>query len=364
MKQPVTIFTLALGHGVNDFVAGYLLGNLLYWQLPVTQASLCFLVYNGLAFGGQYFAALWLSSVSNFSLVYIMVWLLNAAAIISFFCLPQLSFVLAGCASALYHVIGGTVAAQPQKASSIGLFAAPGIIGLAMAGYLAATGMNLWWLLFLLTLLFSVSGLFIPMYKPSDRKIETPSLAIDKHDRLMILLLTIITLRSALWNVFQLLHQHNYTWLLAIACSAFAGKILGGFISDRIGWRLYNLLSLCVSAPLVNFFKHDLVLFCVGVALLQSGIPASTALLLQSMKGEKEKGIGLSFGVAVFIAGIISVAMSAVDNSILLLIFFSLSILVSGYLMVIERKMIAPSNSFTFINRLLSPAKRIILKSR
>ncbi len=364
MKQPATLFTLALGHGVNDFVAGYLLGNLLYLHLPVAQASLCFLVYNGLAFGGQYVAALWLSARTNFRLVVSTAWLLNAAAIICFFYLPQLSFVLAGCASALYHVIGGTLATHQNKASSIGLFAAPGIIGLASAGYLAATGVNLWWLLVLVALLFSLSGLFIQLNKSKDHQMKKPSVSIDSHDRLMMLLLTIITLRSALWNVFQLLHQHNYTWLLAIAGSAFVGKILGGFISDYIGWRLYNLLSLGLAAPLVSFFKHDLVLFCIGVALLQSGIPASTALLLQSMKGQKEKGIGLSFGVAVFLAGIIGIGMNAVDSNAAVFIFFLLSILLSSYLIVTGKESLNVPAYLAIVKRLLSPAKRIILKSR
>jgi hypothetical protein len=161
MKPNRTLLVLAAGHGLNDFVAGYLLGNLLHLQLSLSQASLCFLVYNGLAFGGQYFAALFLRSVVNLKTVYIATWLMNAVALLSFSVMPQFSFIAAGCASALYHVLGGTIAAEKNKASSIGLFAAPGILGLALAGYLASQQINLWLLLILLTIAFSASGFFI-----------------------------------------------------------------------------------------------------------------------------------------------------------------------------------------------------------
>ena len=45
---------------------------------------------------------------------------LNIAAFIVFFIMPQLSIVLTGVASAIYHVAGGTVCAQENKAFRIG----------------------------------------------------------------------------------------------------------------------------------------------------------------------------------------------------------------------------------------------------
>ena len=117
----------------------------------------------------------------------------------------------------------------------------------------------------------------------------------------MILLLLVISLRSVTWNVFQLIYENNFEWLIAIALAAAGGKIFGGWLADRIGWRLYALGSVILATPLLSFFKKELILFCIGVGLLQSGIPATTSLLIHSLKGKTSKGIALSFGTAIII---------------------------------------------------------------
>ncbi|MBL0155326.1 MAG: hypothetical protein IPP93_18395 [Chitinophagaceae bacterium] len=38
---------------------------------------------------------------------------------------------------------------------------------------------------------------------------------------------------------------------------------------------------------------------CLGIGLLQSGIPATTSLLIRAAGGKVERGIGLSFGLAI-----------------------------------------------------------------
>lgn len=125
---------------------------------------------------------------------------------------------------------------------------------------------------------------------------------LDQHDWIMILLLTVISLRSVIWNVFQLMHEKNYEWLIAVAAAAFVGKIAGGWVADKIGWRLYTFISLMAATPLTTLFRKEMILFCIGIGLLQSSIPATTSMLIHSLKGKTERAIGLSFGTAI-IAG-------------------------------------------------------------
>lgn len=291
---------LSFGHGLNDFAAGYMLGNLFYLQSQLITVG-GFLIYNLLAFGGQYFAAVLLERFQNHKLAIILAALANALAVISFSVNPFLSLVLAGGASAFYHVAGGVVCSQNNKATGIGFFAAPGIMGLVLAGYLAFAKVDVW------LALTATCGAFILLLQLADidkAKIsdtnneKAPSVTIDDHDLLMILLLAIISLRSAVWNIFQIVHEQNYTWLLAIGASAFVGKLIGGWISDRIGLRFYSLISLITAMPLVTFFKEEIILFCIGISLLQSAIPANTALLIHYSRS-KEKAFAFSFGVAI-----------------------------------------------------------------
>jgi FSR family fosmidomycin resistance protein-like MFS transporter len=278
------------------------------------------LIYNLLAFGGQYPVAIWLEKIRNRKAVLMAAFLLNLAAAVMFPFLSAVAVVLAGLASAVYHVAGGAVCAADRKSFSIGLFAAPGVAGLIAGGYFAWSGLQLSIPLMLLCMVFLLllMALPIPMAKtvqPQSKITASP----DSHDFIMILLLTVIALRSAVWNIFQLVHEKEYDWLLGIALAAFAGKIAGGWLADRIGWRTYTYISLLGATPLISFFRDELILFSIGIGLLQSGIPATTALLINAAGGRTERGIGLAFGTAIILGAFSFAIPATVFNSVLMI---------------------------------------------
>jgi FSR family fosmidomycin resistance protein-like MFS transporter len=140
MRKKTTILILAIGHGLNDFIAGYFLGRLVQLKTDMLQIGLGLFLYNLIAFGGQYPVALLLEKWGKPKQLLLIAYGLNVLAVALFILSPQLSIVLAGVASAIYHVAGGTVCAEENKAFNIGLFAAPGVAGLIAGGYLAYTG--------------------------------------------------------------------------------------------------------------------------------------------------------------------------------------------------------------------------------
>lgn len=331
---------LSFGHGLNDFAAGYMLGNMLYLQAGMKEVAIGFLVYNVLAFGGQYFAARFLEKISNIKHIITACALFNLAAISLFHWMPQLSLVLAGCASAVYHVAGGSACIKESKAAPIGVFAAPGIIGLAIAGYLSYLKIDIWFSLSIVCIAFVgvVQLIQFPSLDKQSKAEEDNHRVIDNHDVLMILLLGIISLRSAVWNIFQVIHEQNYTWLLAIAASAFLGKILGGWVSDKIGWKLYSFVSLIAAMPLVSFFKEEIVLFCIGIGLLQSAIPANAAMMIEYCKGKKERGIAFSFGTAIIVGIVLTSPVQFFSiNGTLYWLLFSLLLFT---LLIVKRKLL------------------------
>jgi predicted MFS family arabinose efflux permease len=58
--------------------------------------------------------------------------------------------------------------------------------------------------------------------------------------------------------------------LLAIAAAACVGKVLGGFVSDRVGWRRTSTLALLVAAPLLGPLLDSPLAAVAGTLLLQS----------------------------------------------------------------------------------------------
>jgi len=304
------ILLLALGHGLNDCIAGFFLGSLALLNIDPLQIGIGVTLYNLLAFGGQYPVAIWLEKISSPKKFLIAAYGLNIAAISVFYFSPQLAILLAGIASAIYHVAGGTYCATQNKAFPIGLFAAPGVAGLIAGGLLAWNKFNIIGILLASSVIIFllIARLNFDTDKIVTKEIEQRSKKspIDQHDIVMIFLLLIISLRSVVWNVFQLVYENNYEWLIAIALSACIGKIVGGWLADKIGWRLYTILSLISATTLLTLFKKEMLLFCLGIGLLQSGIPATTALLIQSLKGKTARGISLSFGTAIIIGALAS----------------------------------------------------------
>lgn len=66
-----------------------------------------------------------------------------------------------------------------------------------------------------------------------------------------------------------------------------------------------------------------MLLFCIGIGILQSGIPATTSLLIHSLKGRTAVGVSLSFVTAIIIgaaANVFSIQQILLHTPDLLLI--------------------------------------------
>ena len=96
MKKPGTILLLAAGHGLNDCIAGYFLGGFAQLKTDLFQVGLGLLLYNLLAFGGQYQVALLLERSGKPRQFLLVAYAFNIGAITLFLFAPQLSVVLAG----------------------------------------------------------------------------------------------------------------------------------------------------------------------------------------------------------------------------------------------------------------------------
>jgi FSR family fosmidomycin resistance protein-like MFS transporter len=302
---------LGLAHGAADGAAGLLLGGLPR-TLPLTQVALLVLLYNVLAFGGQPLVGALADTTQRPRAAALVGLLLLCGALIAGNWQVQLAVVLAGLGSAAFHVGGGALAlcATRGRATGPGLFAAPGVVGLAAGGALAATGSPALWplLIPLLVLVGMIAALDVPALPyaaPNTQRSTSRSEPIfEGHDLIMLVLLVGISLRSAVWTGLQFLFQGRIDILLALAVAAAAGKIIGGVLADRVGWRRWTLGALALAAPLLALGGQNLLLLLPGVALLQSATPVLLAATARALPRAPATAAGLALGLAIAIGGI------------------------------------------------------------
>lgn len=306
MRKILLPLSLGVAHGISDCSAGLLLGSISN-SISVYAVGSLVLIYNLLAFGGQPLAGILTDKLRNPKLSAVLGLVLMAIALgFGFIQLnPIISVIIAGIASALFHVGGGALAlcATPDKASGPGMFSAPGVAGLAIGGYMAITGLSAIMPLIFLLLSISIVVLLLPAIILPYIK-EKADTDFDKHDMIMLVLLMAIALRSAVWNVFQYIEEGDIKSIVFISIAAASGKVYGGFIADKIGWRRYSLIALSLSIPLLAWGKDNLLLLVPGISLLQSVTPVLAASVVKTIPKMPATSAGLTFGLAIAAGGL------------------------------------------------------------
>ncbi|GAB3979270.1 hypothetical protein GCM10028806_44230 [Spirosoma terrae] len=314
------VLALGVGHGFSDAAAGYLIGSLSQ-QSDFFQIGSAVLLYNALAFGGQLPAGVWIDRLGHYRSPAILSLLGMLLALgLLYYQLIWISVGLAGISSAFFHAAGGatTLVCFPGKAQFVGLFSAFGVLGLALGGWAGATQVS--WFCYVVVaglsmVLVVLLNATFPLGQRLNRSIERRSL--DRHDYLMIVLLMAIALRSAVWNCLQLIYSHQYEWLFYMAIAAMVGKVVGGWLTDRISWKVYALIALTVAIPALSWGHRKLVWLLLGTGLLQSLTPMSVLAWQRIYPNRPAAVSGLSFGLAIAIGGLVSVSPLAMSGSVL-----------------------------------------------
>ncbi len=204
--------------------------------------------------------------------------------------LPALLRVtLVGLGNSLFHVEGGTetLLAAGDRAWPLGVFVAPGAVGLVLGRLYPALG--LWFSLLLIAL--SALELFLG---------EEPVPEVSSHKPpkraywLCGALLVAVAVRALGGSAASFPWQTGAFAVILTAVVVCAGKMAGGFVMDRLGANKSAFLSIVPAAVLIAFCSQSMPLSLLGQFLLNLSMPVTLLLLYRLLPDSP----GFAFGLA------------------------------------------------------------------
>jgi len=226
---------------------------------------------------------------------------------VSYTTLPKLLSVvaLAGLGSAIFHAGGGATAltSTPGRAAGPVIFAAFGVIGLALGSHLAFYFSVITIIAFILTLIILAAALWFFPIAPTILTKPVPIFSGMNIELLAFGLVLAVALRSFVWTGIQS-DEAGYSQLaLSIALAAGLGKLTGGFLADQFGWRSYAISAMVLSAILLAFHSDALWPLLAGIFFLQSVTPLSLAAMGRLMPASPALAASLVLRVGVLLGG-------------------------------------------------------------
>lgn len=290
-------------HGINDWAAGFLLAAYT-WTHGYSDSFLFISIYAILAFGGQLPVGFWLDKQKDIALFAKLSVALLPLSLLFFFVSMEVAIICSGMASALVHVTGGTICLQvhENKSGPLGLFTAPGVLGLTIGSLLGEAGNVLPVVLILATTIVAIA-IFrqpLPVYKTPEKKESE----LDSHDLVMLLLLLFMCFRSFLFDVVNYVAENYEDGLLYMGVSAFLGKMIGGFVADKVGIRKFIYITLLAALVLFQFGKTNIYILCTGIAFLQSSVPVTLLMMSRSLPFHPATASAFSLGASIVLAGL------------------------------------------------------------
>ena len=200
---------------------------------------------------------------------------------------PIVRMCTIGLGNSVFHAAGGsmTLTHSRGRAADLGVFVAPGAVGLACGTLCPQAGLPLASLLTLCALAL--------VRAPAPADSTTPPPRGDLSLTIPVLLTAATAVRAAGGSVVDFPWKQGAVLTLALTLAVFAGKFAGGFLCDRAGVRKAALLSVPAACLLTVFCSAWAAPSLAGQFALNLTMPITLYLLYRAMPDTP----GLAFGL-------------------------------------------------------------------
>ncbi len=285
---------LLLISSIAHFLVDGLCISVLFGQIARDgDIALAVLIYNTLAFSTQCLVGLITDATGRWGRLCCG----SMLAVVLGFILPVhwgIKLVLISLGNSVFHVTGGSMVLCDSggKAGKLGVFVAPGAIGVTLG--------TLWpelRMFFALALLLCAVEMGIIALHRKDRKLQklrTQTLP-DKMPVFAIVLLTLaVAVRAVGGSAVSFPWKNGAAMSILMTAFVFAGKAAGGFVCDRLGAVKSSCVSIPISALLIAFCSSWMLPSLLGQFLLNLSMPVTLWLLYRAMPDSP----GFAFGLA------------------------------------------------------------------
>lgn len=274
---------------VSHFLVDGVCAATIFGSFTGSNIALLVMLYNTLAFSTQCIVGLITDKIGHIRCVTA----LGSALVVLGFLLPaadEFRVVLIGLGNSIFHVGGGTrtLLNSKGKAGPLGVFVAPGSIGLTLGTLFPQLGP---WFAFLLAA--CAAAVFLTK-SPSDN-IQTANNSEKGSPVVILAMLTLAVAVRAVGGTCVSFPWKTGAFLsVVMTCFVFAGKAFGGFVCDRFGSKFTALITMTTAGILIAFFSSSMTLSLIGQLLVNLTMPVTLFLMYKAIPDSP----GFAFGLA------------------------------------------------------------------
>lgn len=300
MKKEVLITGIySLIHSLVDLSCGALMSIIIYKILGIQCNVILFLViYNFLAFAFELPLGIIADRINkNALLSAIGCFNITLAFIVVKY--PMLSCILLGIGNSLFHVGGGidVLNISNKKATLPGIYVSTGAIGLYIGQKLYNIFDSVY---FVCPIVMLISGVvLLELYSIIKNKYKINNEIITKKEVdkrkivITILLVIVVCIRGYMGLALKYEWKNELVFgIISIICVVL-GKMLGGIIGDKIGWKKISVLSLGLASVLFVFSWSSPVCGLLAILLFNMTMPLTLTAISNMFPQRK----GMSFGL-------------------------------------------------------------------
>ena len=285
----MTLWVNCFAHFLVDGVCAAAIFGALGQDMDLMLAAL---IYNTLAFSTQGLVGLLTDRLRRQEYVTA----LSCVAVILGYALPLpglLRVILIGAGNSVFHVGGGTMTLLESdgKAYKLGLFVAPGCLGLTL-------GTLYPWMGAVFSAALFVCAVLLVTYARPDPRMYERAMESTRLTRtsmwIPVLLLVAVAVRAVGGVAVSFPWKTTAGLGIVMTAFVFLGKALGGYACDRFGAKWTAIITVPLAAVLIAFGSQWMIPSLLGQLFLNLTMPVTLYLIYRALPDQP----GFAFGLA------------------------------------------------------------------